>query len=82
MNITLHLSTEEQIELAKRAAASGRDVAGYVQDVVQQQLETDETGAVREPLSRDEWNREFRNWIASHRSRTPHLDDSRESIYD
>ena len=79
MNVTLQFAPEVQIELQKRAAAHGRDVAGYILDVVRQQLEADENG---EPLSYDDWLREFKNWIARHRSRNRAFDDNRDSIYD
>ena len=33
-------------------------------------------------LPPEEWVREFRKWARSHKPRNPHLDDSRESIYE
>jgi hypothetical protein len=82
MNITLQLSLADQAELEKRAAASGRDVAGYVLDAVQQQLAADENRAAHETVPYDERHRNFRDWIAGHRSWNPGFDDSREGIYD
>lgn len=76
------LSPEDQAELEKRAAASGRDVAAYIFDVVRQELATDENGPAHAAVPYDEWHREFRDWVARHRSRNPRFDDSRESIYD
>jgi hypothetical protein len=32
-------------------------------------------------LSPEEWSKEWRAWLASHTSRNPNFDDSRESIY-
>lgn len=80
MNITLHLSSGDHAELEKRAAATNRDVASYIQDIVRQELEADGNGANGEPF--EEWERRFREWVASHQSRNPNFDDSRESIYD
>jgi len=80
MNITLHLSPEDQAELDKRAASRGRDVADYIQDVVRQELHAAGNGAIGEPF--EEWERRFHEWVASHLSRNPGFDDSRESIYD
>ncbi len=82
MNMTLQLSREQQLELERRAAECGRNVADYVQDLVQQQLESDENGAAVKPVPFDEWNQQFQVWIAGHRSRNPHFDDSRECMYD
>jgi hypothetical protein len=81
MNITFPLSPEHQRELQRRAAESGTDVAGYVLDLLRQQLEPAGNGsATAAPY--DHWQREFRAWVASHRSRNPAFDDSREGIYD
>jgi hypothetical protein len=33
-------------------------------------------------LPYEEWRRAFHSWINSRRSRNPHFDDSRDSIYD
>jgi hypothetical protein len=30
----------------------------------------------------EQWQMQFRRWLASHQSRNPQFDDSRESIYD
>jgi hypothetical protein len=82
MNMTLQLSREQQLELERRAAESGRNVADYVLDLVKQQLELDENGAATQLAPFDEWNRHFQAWIGGHRSRNPEFDDTRESIYD
>lgn len=82
MNISLDFSPEDQAQLEKRAAASGLEIADYIRDMILEELETEENGAVREPHTRDDWEREFRKWVASHRSRNPGFDDSRESIYE
>jgi Arc/MetJ-type ribon-helix-helix transcriptional regulator len=40
--------------------------------------EADDSGI----LPPEEWVREFRKWARSHKTRSPHLDDSREAIYE
>lgn len=82
MNITLRLSPESQTELEKRAAATGTDIAGYILGIVQQQLESEGNGSTGPAIPYDQWSREFQAWVASHQSRNPDFDDSRESIYD
>jgi hypothetical protein len=82
MNVTLPLSPECQTELERRAAAAGIDVAGYIVSAVRQQLESDGNGSEGAALPYDHWKREFTTWIASHPSRNPDFDDSRESIYE
>ena len=81
MSITLPLTPEATAELQRRAAAEGIDVASYVLNAVREKLaEGDELPD--QPLSYAEWSGEFRKWLASHPSRNPHFDDSRDSIYD
>lgn len=82
MDVTLQFAPEDQIELERRAAANGRDVAAYILDVVRQQLEAEENGELREPLPYDDWLQEFKSWVSRHHSRNPAFDDSRDSIYD
>ena len=81
MSITLPLTPEASAELEQRAAAAGTDVASYVLDAVREKLaEGDDVPG--QQLSYDEWSGEFQKWLASHPSRNPHFDDSRDSIYD
>jgi hypothetical protein len=81
MTITLNLPPEKQAELERRAAASGTDVTTFIQSVVAENLEEELTAEFGE-ASFDQWQAEFRAWIARQRSRNPNVDDSRESIYD
>jgi hypothetical protein len=81
MNITLHLSPEKQAELEQRAAAAGADLSSFILEAVQEKLET-RNGASGETVPYEQWQHEFRSWIAAQQSRNPHFDDSRESIYD
>jgi hypothetical protein len=81
MNITLPLSPEKQAELERRAASAGIDLQSFILDAVQEKLE-ERNGSSPEALSYEQWHSDFRSWIAGQRSRNPHFDDSRESIYD
>jgi hypothetical protein len=79
MTIRISLKPEIQQALERQAVASGTDVSSYVARLVQEQIAGEE-GAVRR--TGDDWSREFQAWLATHQSRNPHFDDSRESIYD
>jgi hypothetical protein len=81
MSITLPLTPEATAELERRAAAAGIDIASFVLSAVQEKL-AEEDVAPGENRSYDEWSSDFHRWVASHRSRNPHFDDSRDSIYD
>ena len=81
MSITLPLTPEATAELQRRAAAAGTDVASYVLNAVREKLSEGED-VPDQQLSYDEWSGEFQKWLASHPSRNPNFDDSRDSIYD
>ncbi len=81
MSITLTLSPEQEADLERRALAAGTDVTRFILDVVQERLE-ERSGCLANEASYDQWSEAFHPWIASQRSRNPHFDDSRESIYD
>ena len=80
MSITLQLSPDKQAALERLAAAAGIDVSSYLRRVVEEELDEPEDSP--EHLSFEEWRARFRAWQATHISRNPHFDDSRESIYD
>ena len=83
MHLTLPLPPETEVELRKRAAAAGKDVAAYVLDVLRGELlERNGDADVGRLLTEDEWHEEFDAWLANQKSRNPSFDDSRESIYD
>jgi hypothetical protein len=63
------LSAEDQDAIASRLLAE--------LDVVQER-----NGSSVESSAYEQWRKDFRSWIASHPSRNPHFDDSRDSIYD
>jgi hypothetical protein len=80
MNITLNLSREKKAELEERAAAAGTDLQSFILEAVEEKLE-EKDGSIAQ-LPYDQWSGEFRSWVASHPSRNPAVDDSRNSIYD
>ncbi len=80
MNVNLRLSPERQAALERRAAAAGTDLSGYILRVVDENLALDAEPTV--PVARDQWRKKFEAWIAAHKPRNSHVDDSRESIYD
>jgi hypothetical protein len=81
MNITLPLSSDEQAELERRAAAAGTDLPALILEALQDKLD-EPNGSAAESVPYERWHEEFRSWIAGQRSRNPHFNDSRESIYD
>jgi hypothetical protein len=81
MNIALQLTPNQQAELERRAASAGIDLQSFVLHAVQEKLE-EQNGPSPEPLSYEQWHTVFRSWVAGQRSRNPHFDDSRESVYD
>lgn len=80
MNINLSLSPHEQIELEQRAAAVGTDVSIFIQNLLRDQL-NELNGSSAAEMSYEQWQKDFRSWIANQRSRNPRFDDSRESVY-
>jgi len=78
MSITLQFNNEIEQKLQEAAALHGLTVEAYVQRLVEQSV------AVSQPahtMPLEEWQAEFRAWIASHKPLPHEADDSRESIY-
>jgi len=80
MNISLHLSAEEQAELQRRAAAAGSDLPAFILQAVFEKL-AEQNGPPGDAAPYEQWHNEFRSWIAAQHSRNPGFDDSRDSIY-
>jgi hypothetical protein len=80
MTITLTIPEEKKAELERLAAAAGTDLEAFILDAVEEKLESRNGALYDRPYA--EWSREYRQWVASHTSRNPSFDDSRESIYD
>ncbi len=81
MMIKIELPSDVESRLTEQAANAGQDVSTYVAQAVRQLL-VEPNGAETESATYEQWHDEFQTWIASHRSRNPDFDDSRESLYD
>ncbi|MEO8495981.1 MAG: hypothetical protein ABI614_12985 [Planctomycetota bacterium] len=80
--IKLELPSDVESRLAQQAAVGGQDVSTYVAQAVQRLLVVDPNDVNTDGATYDQWRGEFQAWLASQRSRNPHFDDSRESLYD
>ena len=78
MNLTLTLSPDTEAKLNERAKALGKAPEALALEAIDEQF-----GTERKPttLPVSERLKQFHDWVASHRSRNPTLDDSRESFY-
>ena len=81
MNISLTLSPEQQDALEKLAAAEGTDVAGHILRLLEHAIASGQNGPTAADLPYEQWQQDFETWLASHTSRNPNFDDTRESIY-
>jgi hypothetical protein len=80
MTVTIQLPSEFEAELASQARAHGLDIAGYVEQVLRQQVATQRSTAPMSPAERAEGWRQSTQGLP----RTPPLSDdaiSRERIY-
>ena len=82
MTIQLELPPDVESRLAQQAAIAGQDVSAYVAQAVRQMLVVELNGSEAEETSYENWHEDFQTWLASHPSRNPDFDDSRESLYD
>ena len=86
MNISVNFPAEIETTLRRQAAATGKDLATYVRDVVTESLvqdhlvQDDEAVPTRRP-SPAEFAQRLDSWIALHPILDHAIDDSRESIY-
>ncbi len=81
MNISISFPAAIETTLRRRAAATGKDVATYVQDVVAESLVQDAEAVQARRLSPSEFAERLESWIALHPILDHAIDDSRESIY-
>ena len=81
MTVTLRLTPEKQAVLEKRASDAGTDLSSFLIRVIEENLE-EQAGSPTDELPFDQWNAEFKAWVAGHQTRNPQLDDGRESIYE
>ena len=80
--MTLEIPDGVERKLQARAAAQGRDIASVALELVEQGLCEEEEGSGPQPLSHEEWLKEFNDWVNSHPRVDVVLDVSRESIYE
>ncbi len=73
--VTIEVDEETAALLSERARVAGKSVAEYLRDVATTPSKT------RKPANRQEWLAAFDEWVNSHESRNPSMDDSRESMY-
>ena len=69
----------EKLSAADQDAIASRLLAEL--DVMHEKLQAGNGASAGSPPY-EQWSNDFRSWIASHPSRNPHFDDSRDSIYD
>lgn len=80
MNIVLHLPPETEAKLLEQARVTGQNVEALVLEALHERLDSAEP-APASPVSTEEWLQLFDDWVGSHESRNPRVDDSRESMY-
>ena len=78
MNVSIHFPAEIETTLRRRAAAAGKDVETFVQEVVVERLAEESSNEAR---SHDEFMSRLRQIISMHPKSNGTLDDSRDSIY-
>jgi predicted transcriptional regulator len=78
MRITLELSPELRDKLAEQSARLARPLEAVALEALEESFSVQTKSR---QLSREEWQREFDAWIASHRPISHFVDDNRESIY-
>lgn len=80
MTLTLHLTPEMEAKLRELSASSGRMPEELALNFLERDLEFEvqDSGPA---ISYEEWSKHFDSWVKEQRSRNPHFDDSRESIY-
>jgi hypothetical protein len=87
MYVTLNLPEAVEQRLRENAARNGQTLEEYLQALAVREalLPTPPPAPAISPppgfMSRQEWSKAFREWVASHRPVDHFVDDSRESIY-
>jgi len=80
MNVSINFSADIETTLRRRAAAVGKDVETFIQEVVTERLADDALSQVH-TTSHDEFMAKVREVIRLHPVSNGSFDDSRESIY-
>jgi ABC-type molybdenum transport system ATPase subunit/photorepair protein PhrA len=78
MSITLDLPPDLQEQLYAEALRRNQRVEDVVLSAIAESLSV---GNDVKPENSDQWHKDFKAWIASHRPVSHFVDDSRESIY-
>jgi hypothetical protein len=89
MTLNLSLSPETEAKLRQRAAATGKDVAQFVEEAVQKTLSEPQPSTDPAQLTpAEQWERlkawidQMSAWTAKNLPQGHFVDDSRESIYE
>jgi hypothetical protein len=86
MTLTLELPTDTEKRLQAKAGAKGLTVKSYLEELVRNDLDSQETNGssptnTSGTMSNEQWIAEHRALAKSHEHVTHFVDDSRESIY-
>jgi plasmid stability protein len=82
MTITVSFTPESEAKLRERAAASGKDVATFVREVVEEKLSSQASAPVSaDGATPEQWSAQLHVWAAGHASLDRIADDDRQSIY-
>ena len=73
--VSISLPAEAETQLRERAAAAGKDLVGFILDMVRAELAADQMPPNAERIA------ELHAWATSHSSSPHEADDSREGIY-
>jgi predicted transcriptional regulator len=79
MNLTLHLPAELEARLRQEARAAGKAPEDLAVEALEEKLSC-EPSTAEIPL--DQWQAEFREWIAAMPRGNPDADLGRDSIYE
>jgi hypothetical protein len=79
MNLVLNLTPDTEAKLKERAVLAGKRPEELALEVLRDEFAAEPETAATLPL--EAWLHEFDIWLRGHKSRNPHFDDSRESIY-
>ncbi|GMU81014.1 MAG: hypothetical protein AMXMBFR47_08850 [Planctomycetota bacterium] len=84
MTIHIPLSSDAEARLREYAGAAGKPISAVIAEAIEEKLAImeDESGErAGRPRSKEQWLKEFREWMDNHRPVSHFVDDSRESIY-
>lgn len=79
MNLNVKLSPEIEARLRQQVIQTGKSPEDLVLEALRDKLCGEPVSTPS--LTSEEWLRQFDEWVTSHSTRNPQLDDSRGSIY-